>query len=161
MPEDEIKQPTPQDDKADILQEIEELKKNSVKKEDFDKIKQERDEAYRKLMRGETLDNENDNEDKVDIDAIRKELFTTDCHLTNLDYTKKALALRKELMRCGNPDPFLGRLAEGLPSDDDVEEAQHIADFLQELVDESEDSPEAFRALMQSRLVDPKMPTRR
>lgn len=74
-----------------------------------------------------------------EVDKLRKELFTRNNSLSNLDYCKKALALRKALIDRGERDPFLpyGRKPNGdlvLPTESDIEAANRVATVMEECI---------------------------
>ena len=98
-------------------------------------------------------------EQPVDIQALRNDLFTKD--LSNLDYCTKALQLRRALIEKGENDPFLPIGEKIQPTDEDIKCAEKVADGLQRMIDESNGSPDAFNALYQSRVVDPVLPRKR
>ena len=130
-----------------------EIKRNSVPKERYEKLERENRELMQAIIDGQTVEAPAA-EEKVDVDAIRAEMFTKD--LTNLDYIKDALALREALISKGEPDPFLPIGKNISPTTDDVAAAERVADCLRYCVDVSNDDPTAFNAALQSKLVDPK-----
>ena len=71
----------------DPVQAINELKKNTVSKEEYNKVKAEKDKYLRALIEGSQVADEK--KEPVDIDALRKSLFTEDldtkCCTCNLD----------------------------------------------------------------------------
>lgn len=98
-------------------------------------------------------------ETPVDVDALRKDLFTKD--LSNLDYCTKALQLRDALINQGENDPFLPIGEKIQPTEDDIRCANKVAEGLKKMIEDSEGSPEAFDALYQSRVVDPVLPKKK
>ena len=85
----------------------------------------------------------------VDIDGLRKELFSGEKDLTNLEYAKKALELRNALIERDGVDIFVGRGSKLTPTDDDYEAAQRVADGFQQCIDVAQGDSEIFtRELM-------------
>ena len=74
----------------DPVQAINELKQNTVSKEEYNKVKAEKDKYLKALIEGSQVADEK--KEPVDVDALRKSLFTED--LDNLTFAKKALELR-------------------------------------------------------------------
>lgn len=129
-----------------------ELKKNSVPKDQYDKLAKENKELMDAIINGTQVEAPK-NEETADIGAIRKEMF--DKEMTNLDYITHALALREALIAKGEPDPFLPEGNKISPTMDDVAAAERVADTLQYCVDIANGDPTAFTAALQSKLVDP------
>ena len=102
-------------------------------------------------------DNSSDNEpeQKVDIDKLREELFSSDDQdITNLDYITKVLQLRKAIMDKGSRDPFLPSGQNILPTDDDIETAERVAEVYQHCVDVADGNPDIFTQELQRVTVD-------
>lgn len=129
----------------DPVQAINELKQNTVSKEEYNKVKAEKDKYLRALIEGSQVADEK--KEPVDIDALRKSLFTED--LDNLTFTKKALALRNELIDKEGIDIFVGKGNKYVPTQADYESAQRVADAFQSCVDIADGDSEIFtRELM-------------
>lgn len=150
-----------------IIEKINEMKKNMVSKEEFDKVVKERDDAYQAMLDGKQIDIGGNNsptyeENEKRIAELKEELFgkkIEDSNMTNLEFTEKTLELRKLEIEQGRDDPFLANFRKGVnATEEDYEHAERVANNLQEMVDDSEGSPEAFRALYQARVVDPFKP---
>ena len=162
-----------EDNKPTIIQQIEELKKNSVSKTDFEKVVKERDDAYKALLDGNKVEVQGKTEEDKDkrISDLRKELYgkgVENSNMKNLDYVEKTLELRNALIEKGEEDPFLGGfIKEGTVLEDaDYEKAQRCADVLQGIVDdarkaekENGDNPyKVFNALYDSRIAEGTVP---
>lgn len=143
----------PQDEKEnqefDPIEEIKKIKENSVSKIDYEKVVAERDKYCKALIDGVKLDKDETKTNKapVDIDALRKDLFTKD--LSNLEFTKKALALRNEIIEKQGVDIFVGSGEKLTPTQEDYNAAQRVADGLQSCIEVSDGNSEIFtRELM-------------
>lgn len=131
----------------DPIQAINELKQNSVKKEEYEKVVAEKNKYLKALIDGEATDLPTQKKEPVDIDALRKDLFGKD--LSNLDYAKKALALREAIIEKDGVDIFAGKSQHHNPDDDDYATAQKVADALQSCVEIADGDTEIFtRELM-------------
>ena len=129
----------------DPVQAINELKKNTVSKEEYNKVKAEKDKYLKALIEGSQVADEK--KEPVDIDELRKSLFTKD--LDNLTFAKKALELRNELIERDGVDIFVGKGNKYAPDKSDYEAAQRVADAFQSCVDIADGDSEIFtRELM-------------
>ena len=78
---------------------------------------------------------------------MRTDLFTKD--LSNLDYAKKALTLRNELIEREGVDIFVGKGSKLTPDESDYAAAQKVADAFQQCIDVADGDSEIFtRELM-------------
>ena len=127
---------------------INELKQNSVSKEDYNKVVAEKNKYLKALIDGNQVA-EVQKKEPVDIDGLRKELFSGEKDLTNLEYATKALELRHALIARDGVDIFVGRGSKLTPTDDDYEAAQRVADGFQQCIDVAQGDSEIFtRELM-------------
>ena len=132
----------------DPVQAINELKQNSVSKEDYNKVVAEKNKYLKALIDGNQVA-EVQNKEPVDIDGLRKELFGGEKDLTNLEYAKKALELRDAIIERDGVDILVGRGSKLTPTDDDYEGAQRLADGFQQCIDVAQGDSEIFtRELM-------------
>ena len=130
----------------DPVQAINELKKNSVSKEKYDKVVEEKNKYLKALIDGNQIA-EAQPKEPVDLDALRTDLFTKD--LSNLDYAKKALTLRNELIEREGVDIFVGKGSKLTPDESDYTAAQKVADAFQQCIDVADGDSEIFtRELM-------------
>lgn len=142
---------------SDYLNVIKDLKQNSVSKEDYDKLREENKMLLDTIANNVPADNSSDNEpeQKVDIDKLREELFSSDDQdITNLDYITKVLQLRKAIMDKGGKDPFLPSGQNILPTDDDIATAERVAEVYQHCVDVADGNPDIFTQELQRVTVD-------
>ena len=129
----------------DPAQSINELKQNTVSKEQYNTEKAEKDKSLKALIEGSQVADEQ--KEPVDIDELRKSLFSKD--LDNLTFAKKALELRNELIEKEGVDIFVGKGNKYAPDNSDYEAAQRVADAFQSCVDIADGDSEIFtRELM-------------
>lgn len=138
----------------DYLAAIKELKQNSVDRSEYDKLKAENKKLLDSIVNGTEIAQQ-PTEEKKSVEELRKEYLKED--QSNLDFISNTLKLREALMAEGKPDPFLPVGEQILPTDEDVEKAQHVADVLQECVDYAEGDSNVFTNELQRRLVDVKI----
>lgn len=137
----------------DYLAAINELKQNSVNREDYDKLKAENKKLLDSIVNGTEV--ALPKEEKKSIEELRAAYLKED--QSNLEYITNTLKLREALMAEGKPDPFLPIGEQILPTDEDVRTAQKVADVLQECVDYAEGDSSVFTNELQRRLVDVKI----
>lgn len=136
------------DTEFDPIQALNELKQNSVSRDEYNKVKAEKDKLMRSIFEGNPLDVK---EEKLpaDIDALRKDLFGGSKELTNLDFAKKSLELRDALIDRDGVDIFVANGEKIAGTDEDYIKAQRVADALQSCIDVADGNPEIFtRELM-------------
>lgn len=134
-----------QEQPFDPIEAINEIKQNTVPKEQYQKVLDEKNKYLKALIDGSQVVDEN--KEPVDISKLRQELFNGD--LNNLDYAKKALQLRDELIEKKGVDIFVGKGSKLVPTDDDYAAAQKVADAFQSCIEIADGDSEIFtRELM-------------
>lgn len=139
-------------EEVDYVQAINDLKANSVPKDQYAKLKEENSRLLKSIINGETIDVAAT--EAVDINKIRKELFTPDNDMSSLEYITNALKLRNALIENGEADPFLPVGKNITPTDEDINTANRVADIFQECVDYAQGDASAFTAELMRRTVD-------
>ena len=137
----------------DYLAAINELKQNSVNREDYNKLKAENKKLLDSIVNNVPV--EVQSPQRKSIDELRAAYLKED--QTNLEYISNALKLREALISEGKPDPFLPIGEQILPTDEDVAAANKVASVLQECVDYAEGDSAVFTNERQRRLVDVKI----
>lgn len=132
------------------MEAIKELKENTVSKADYEKILKERDNILKQYINEKPSDNEVVVIDsKEQIKADREDLYTDKVEgLANLDYWKKTIRLRQNVINSGKPDPSLPM--KGSTAYDE-ELSEKVFDVVQECIDECNDDPAVFNALLSKR----------
>ena len=133
---------------------LEEQKKNSVSKEQYEKLAEENRQLVSQIINGEgnSGNGSSNPPKKADIPSLREKLYgPRSSELSNLEYWKTTLELRKAVMDEGQLDPFLPHGAKITPDSHDVERAQEVARIVQECIDESDGDSGVFTALLQGR----------
>ena len=137
----------------DYLAAINELKQNSVNREDYNKLKAENKKLLDSIVNGTPV--EVQMPQGKSIEELRAAYLKED--QTNIEYNSNALKLREALMAEGKPGPFLPVGEQILPTDEDVAAANKVAAVLQECVDYADGDSEVFTNELQRRLVDVKI----
>lgn len=151
-------QPQEGDNPEDAVQALIDLRANTVPKEQYEKLVAENRKLLKSFINGEDLANEL-NEPKRTDDELRKKMNDENC--SNLDYAKAVLELRNSIIDQGKPDPFLPIGYEVVPSEEDKNTAQKVADVLQECVDVANGDSNIFTLELQRRLIDVPLPKRK
>lgn len=137
----------------DYLAAINELKQNSVNREDYNKLKAENKKLLDSIVNGVPV--EVQSPQRKSIEELRAAYLKED--QTNLEYISNTLKLREALISEGKPDPFLPIGEQILPTDEDIAAANKVAAVLQECVDYAEGDSAVFTNELQRRLVDVKI----
>ena len=142
------------DTNQDYISALNEMKKNTVSKEAYDKLREDNKKLLDTIVSGQSLE-QTEVKEEVDVDALRKELFgKSRKDLSNLEYVDKTLQLRKALMEKGEQDPFVmkaGRTSS--PEAEDFKKAERVASVLQECVDIADGNDSVFDNEFQRRLI--------
>lgn len=141
-------------DGVDYIQAINEMKQNSVSKEQYNKLQSENKKLLDALVSNKQLDIAEE-KPKISVADAKKE-FVQVCEngCTQLEFFEKALALRTAVLDAGGPDPFLPTGSKVQPSYDQIERQNIIHEGLQEMIDFAEGDPGIFNAEYQRRVID-------
>ena len=143
-------------DTVALAKALKEARENSVSKAEYDKLKAENKRLVSEIINGDggagNGQQSSPKEQEATIEELKQKLYGPKCgELSNLEFWKNTLALRKAVIDKGDPDPFLPVGAKISPSDEDVDKAQNVADVVQQCIDEADGNSEVFTALLQSR----------
>ena len=142
---------TTSEENIDYIGIINELKEGTVPKETYNKLLKENKELLNSLVKGETISPEGES---VDVAQLRKELFSADCDLSNLDYMQKVINLRDAIIAEGGMDPFLPYGKKILPTDEDISTANRVAETIKECIEYAEGDSAVFTNELQRRMID-------
>ena len=151
---------TVEDTTTDYIEAITQLKKNSVDRSEYDKLRAENKRLIDAVVNGQPGQEEQVvvKHSKEQIDDLRNELFNSPRELTNLEYVTKAMELREALIENGEPDPFLPVGKQISPTRDDLEGAEKVAQVYKECIDYAEGDSEVFTNELMRRTRDVKLP---
>ena len=139
-------------DNIDYISAINEIKKNSVTRESYDKLKSENKQLLDALVNGKDI--EIKQEEPVDIAKLRKDLFNRGGNLSNLEYVSSALKLRDALIEKGERDPFLPYGEKVNLTAEHYDKAEQVATVLRECVEFADGDSGIFTAELQRRTKD-------
>lgn len=137
-------------EQEDLIQMVEDLKANSVSKEDYQKLQADNKRLMQALIKNEKLQEVSE---PFDLAGTCKELLNGDN--TNLEYIDKALKIRKHIKDTKGFDVFVNQGALERPTDQQIAAAENVAEVLQECVDEAQGDAAAFQVALQRRTIDP------
>lgn len=138
-------------DNIDYISAISEMKKNSVTRESYDKLKSENQRLLDALVQGKEIEI-NEKKEPVDINKLRKELFDNkDKNISNLDYVSNALKLRDALLEKGERDPFVPYGDKVTLTAEHFDKANMVAEVLKECVEFADGDSGIFTAELQRR----------
>lgn len=132
------------DNSSDLIETIAQLKKNTVSRELYEKERAEKKEILQKVLNNETIDVTNSTKEDRSLKSIAEDYF--DESLSNREKVVLALEYRNKVIAENGPsaDPFVNQSQFSKPTQADYMEAEHVAEGLQYLVDNSE-TDEDFR----------------
>ena len=140
----------------DYLDAINQLKANSVSKSDYDKLKADNKELLNAIVNGTYIEPPAQPAPQKDLHKLREKVFNED--QTNLQYWTNVLELRNELINRGERDPFLPYGNKIIPTNDDYESAQRVANVVQQCIDYANGDSAVFTNELQRRTVDSALP---
>lgn len=134
------------DNDLDLLSEIKSLKENTVSKEEYQKQVEKNKALMKQIISGGGRNAES--EESADIEEMRKQLFSNTENLTDLEIWTNALKLRKARLEKEGVDIFLPKGNKTHYSREDVESANHVAEVISQIIEDSEGNPTMFKALL-------------
>ena len=149
----ESPQGTPVTDNTDYIKALQEMKEKTVSKEAYVQLKEENKKLLQSLINGETIE-AHASQETPDVGQLRKDLFSRDGNLTNLEYAEKALQLRDILIEEGKPDPFLPYGHHISPTNEDIEAANRVARVLKDCIEYADGDSDLFKSELQRNMVD-------
>ena len=141
------------DPSAPTVEALKKLKEASVSKETYEKLEEQYKQALDAIINGNGVSPETVEVVKPTVEELRSDLFGGK-RLSNLDYWKKALSLREQLMARGETDPFLPVGTKIVPEQSDIEAANRVAEIVQECIDYADGDSAAFTNELQRRTID-------
>ena len=149
MSEEEREQQNPDNDPemtaSEYINQINNLRENTVSREEYERIKNDNRELAKALINGTgaNIPGITKPENKPDLDDLRKKLFTKKSK-NDLEYFTNLLALRDGVMADGQPDPFLPVNREFRATAQDEADAERIATQIKEAIEYADGDPAVF-----------------
>lgn len=122
-------------DANNYIEAIKEMKKNSVAKEQYDKLLAENKQLLDAMINGVELPATPVEKPKVDVNELRKKLFSPDSDLSNIEYAKCAVELRDALIEQEGYDCFAPSGTNYQMTPEDITGPQKLADALKSAIE--------------------------
>lgn len=148
----ESEQQTVGQDNSNYIEALKEMREKSVPRAEYEKLEKENKQLLQSLVNGEPGPTEQQQAEPVNIDELRKDLFTKP--MTNMEYIQKALELRNQLIETQGIDIFVGSGKNFVPTNEDYETAQKVADAFQSCIEIADGNPEVFNRELQRITID-------
>ena len=154
---EELEQDLQQEDTNMYLEQIKELKQNSVSKDAYQKLQEENRNLLKSLVEGQQVSTPVEEKPSRSTEEILKD-FESDT--SNLDHIKLVMELHNKRLEQGIND-FVPQGHQISPSDEDIRDAKQVEDFLNDLIQVADDNPDVFNNEYQRRVIDTVIPRRR
>lgn len=148
-----------QTDAMDYISAINEIKQNSVPREKYEQLEREKKELINALKSNQLV-NLVDDTDKKSIDELRADYLKNGSDKLSYDYLKTVLDLRDALLDAGERDPFLPNSKNYVPTQEDINSAEEVAQAFRECIEYSNGNNQLCTQELMRRTVD-SSPTRR
>ena len=139
---------------TDYIAEIQKLKANTVSLDEYNRLKADNKKLISALASGETIGSTEPSNPEKNINDLREKLLKNGSNLNNLEYVKTAVDLREALIAQGQRDPFLPYGEGVLPTAEDVECSNRVANVFKECIEYADGDPDIFTSELQRRTVD-------
>lgn len=148
-----ITTPENPDTTANYIEALEQMRQSTVSKQAYEKLQNENKQLLESLVRGGQVAPQTE-KPKTDIEALRKELLSPECNLSNLEYWSKTLEVRDALIERGERDPFVPYGQKIAPTAEDVQKANLVAEVVRECIDYAQGDSRVFTNELNRRTVD-------
>lgn len=140
---------------TDYIAVIQEMRENTVSRDEYNKLKAENKKLFSALAAGEKI--EVPKEPTKTIDELRADVRKAE---SSLDGWKACLALRDAVLEKTGQDVFVATGTKIIPTDEDRTKATHVAETVKGWIEESGDDPFVFANIMSRNIID-SVPSRR
>ena len=129
----------------DFITQLDDLKRNTVSRADYDRLKRDNQQLANALVNGSgaEIPGVTAQKEKTDLNDLRKKLFSKKSK-NDLEYFTNLLALRDGVIADGQPDPFLPNNHEFRATAQDETDAERIATQLKEAIEYANGDPVVF-----------------
>jgi hypothetical protein len=141
----------PQFSAQDYIDNLNALKENMVSRDEYNKILADNKKLVNALSNGGGYSRE-EKKQPVDLDELRRQLFSPQTqHKTDLEYFTQVMQLRDAVIERGGQDPFLPFNRDYIPTQQDIDDANRIADNIKECIEYAEGDPRVFTVALQKK----------
>lgn len=146
---------------ADYIEAINQLKQNSVSRNEYDALVAEKKQLLQSIVNG-VQQTQEETQAAPDYEAIKKEarenLFGGKKELSNLEYCQNALNLREAVLETEGIDIFVGQGHNITPEQSDYEKAERVAAVMAECIEKAQGNSSIFTAELMARTKDVSLP---
>lgn len=147
--------PVEEDSNQHYIDAIQELQRNSVSKERYNKLVEENKNLLQSLVDGGSVTTVTEAvEEKKSLNELRNELFRPKKELTNLEFIEKSLELRDRVLEETGEDCFVSAGHHVTPTAESYANAQRVADIYRECIEYANGNSEIFTQELMRRTVD-------
>lgn len=133
-------------DNQQYIDAINEIRKNSISKDKYDKLVEENKQLINALKEGNQVEMVQE-ENKPSLQELAEKLCNEEFEPTNIEGWKAAIEFRKAMIEAGFRDPFLPNSRNYTYKEEDSARSQLISDTLEKMIDDSQSNPDMFNAL--------------
>lgn len=153
----ESQEQKPVENTNNYIEAIKEIKKNSVSKDEYNKLEEENKKLLESLVKGETIEQPSV-ELIPDLKEIRNTLFNKD--VDNITYIENALKLREETLKRTGKDIFCPYGRHIAPTEEDRHKADNVAKLFKHCLEYADGDNKIFTDELQRHMIDPVLPPR-
>ena len=143
--------PSTDDTNVDYIEAIKEMRENSVSKDQYNKVVEEKKKLLKTLVEGGTVENPEAIANIKSKDDIKKDIMNSK---SNLEWISNALELRNYILENEGKDCFCAENRNVSPTTDDIKDAQDVADLFQTCIDECNGDSNVFTSILGSHIND-------
>lgn len=139
------------------LDQIKELKQNTVSKDAYQKLQEENRNLLKSLVEGQTVSAPAEEQTSRSIEEILKDFNS---ETSNLNHIKYVMELHNKNLERGIND-FVTNSSQYQATDEDIAAAKRVEDFFNDLIKTADGDATVFNNEYQRRVVDPIIPKRK
>ena len=128
---------------------LEKVKKNTVSREEYEKLRAEHSTLIEKTANGELISEPEPEADTRDYKQIAADFLKNNEGATNLDRATELLKYRDKMLKAGKYDPFTPNSKFKATTQSERETSERVADVLRECVEKCGGDPEVFNQLLE------------
>lgn len=151
MEQNEILETEQIDETQKYIDAIQEMKKTSVSRDEYDRIRDENTKLLNSLVNGQAYENTSAEVTKPDVTELRKAWGK---EASNLQFWENTLSLRDAIIAEGGKDPFLPYGQKIQPTEEDVLKAEKVATVIKECINYADGDSAIFTNELQRRTID-------
>ena len=142
----------------DIIKQIDDLKKNSVPLEKYNKLYEDNKKLTKALIEGKQIEDPDKKKNDISQKDLLARAFKADGR-SNLDHWHDVLEFRKREIEAGRQDPFVAMTtSRHTPTQESYAAAERVAEGIEDLINQSGGDPKVFDSLFDSCLKEPLLP---